>query len=570
MTLSAIANSMNLTPSQKEAFQTLSSGADVFLTGKAGSGKSYVTNLYIQACRDAGLQVVVMAPTGTAALNLSGGTTIHRVLGIHSSEVFKPKARIKSGNRVLEAADVVVVDEVSMCRVDLFDHFWAMVEMARKKGGAGQVVVVGDFHQIPPVCTGDERPLLKQYYPNAASIFPFEGHGWKSAHFKLCQLNEVVRQPDPEFVRNLNLARVGDDHCVPYFNRRAVGGWGEVPDGVIRIVAKNETADAINKKYADALVDKGYKERVYTASVDKGVAESDMRVPRENRMVVGARVMLCANLLDQNLGNGSMGVVTELHSNAVSVRFDGKSVPERIEQKAWEVKQVVAIGRKDGDEKNADRLTSEKVGSYKQIPLKLAYAITIHKSQGKSFDACAVDSRAFEPGMLYVALSRCKSYDGLYVYPKIDPSRLNASKRVIAMEKEMLAASVSETSQFSVAEHGVQGRLSFDGGSSVSDLESEERSSKILSALPKLVGEPLLAPEDDDSCEKIDGCEACKSVASFPEEEFSGAGEQEAAIDTASGNDLVSIRVPSRFSDIVQGYICALLESERERAGGSI
>lgn len=526
-----------LTPSQKRALEALASGADVFLTGKAGSGKSFVLNLFLDACEKAGLQTVAMAPTGTAALNLRNGSTMHRTLKLRG-QVFDPHSKRRLKSTVLEAADVVVVDEVSMCRLDVFDHFWAMVEAARLKGGARQVVVVGDFYQLPPVCTKHDQPALRELYPEADSWFAFSGYAWKRAAFTTCRLEEVVRQPDPVLASNLNLAREADASCIPYFNERVVSPRLAAPKDVIRLSATNAKAAAINDMRADELVSKGAIQDVYRADIEGAVNPGDMCVPERLRLVVGARVMLCANLAEQRLGNGSLGTLVKLHADSAEVLFDSKESPVTISPKTWEIKQTVVSTKPcpdDADgEKAAKRLTSDTVGSYTQLPLKLAFAITIHKAQGKTFDSCVVDTTAFEPGMLYVALSRCSTYEGLFLNEPIERYRLKANKAVLAAEAEALPAAAGEdrARQTPRSSGGVQGTLAFDGPSSLEgeDLADvlRENLSEILKELERDLPTSKQGPSANHSAEKV------------------------------------SIEVPVRLAPQVRDYIAKLVQEEGE------
>ena len=370
-----------LTSSQNQALRVLFKGEDVFLTGEAGTGKSYVLELYIKICRRAGLQVVALAPSSTAVMNLPGGTTIGRTLGI-SPKTFGPDGDSFLGDPVLEVADVVILDEISMCRVDLFDRFWAMIERAREKGGAGQVVVAGDFFQLPPVVREDEQAILRRFYPTSKKFYAFEGEGWKAANFETCVLTEAVRQSDLDFIANLSLARKGDAGCIPFFNNRVVSCFDDVPDDSIRLVGTNKAANETNDACVDGLVAAGASEQDFDAVVTKGLKSTDMCVPRRLRMVVGARVMLCADLSRLKLEIGRLGTVTELHERSVSVLFDGKRESVRIGEHTWEVEKTTvqqSAGLMIGGKR---RLTTEVIGSYTQLPLKLAFAITVHKAQG--------------------------------------------------------------------------------------------------------------------------------------------------------------------------------------------
>lgn len=338
--ISSFTNSTTLTSSQSQALLALFKGKDIFLTGEAGTGKSYILELYIKTCRRAGPQVVALASSSTAALNLSSGTTMSRTLGISSktSPGFGDDCFFDSP--VLEVADVVVLDEISTCRVDLFDRFWAMIERAREKGGAGQVVVAGDFFQLPPIVHEGEQATLRRLYPTSKKFYAFGGEGWKAADFETCVLTEAVRQSDLDFIANLSLARKGDAGCIPFFNNRNVSRFDDVPDDAIRLVGTNRAANETNDACAESLVAAGASEQDFDAVVTKGLKSTDMCVPRRLRMVVGARVMLCADLPRLELKNGRLGAVTALHERSVSVLFDGRRESARIGEHTWKVEKT--------------------------------------------------------------------------------------------------------------------------------------------------------------------------------------------------------------------------------------
>lgn len=346
-------NGERFTKGQAEAMEALLSGRNVFLSGNAGTGKSYVLNAFIEELEDQEVPYLAMAPTGIAALNLKNGTTIHRTLQIgHGLLDPNETDRRALTRKVLQKAEVVIIDEVSMCRIDLFERVMNMVLAAGKSTGKKQVVLVGDFFQLPPVVPDADRPILMSWYPG-------------------------------------------------------------------------------NEERVEELVKDGGKARTYTALSLGDVKSSDKATDDSLRLIEGARVMLLANMPDHGLSNGSLGTVVETGDETVTVEFDDCPYEVEVEPKEWKVlKSTIrdAIG-KDG--KPTQELVTDTVGSFTQIPLRLAFAITIHKSQGQTFDRCAVHTKVFGAGMLYVALSRCTTFDGLTVWPKIERSRLYANQAVI-------------------------------------------------------------------------------------------------------------------------------------------
>lgn len=203
------------TPGQAEAMDALLSGRNVFLSGNAGTGKSYVLNAFIEELEEREVPYLAMAPTGIAAQNLHNGTTIHRTLQVGFG-VLDPHDENKKTltRKVLNKAEVIIIDEVSMCRIDLFERVMNMVLAAKRVSGRKQVVLVGDFFQLPPVVTDDDRKVLMQLWPGNDDGYAFKSQLWKGMDFEPHVLTEVVRQSDPEFIGQLNRARIGDRDCI--------------------------------------------------------------------------------------------------------------------------------------------------------------------------------------------------------------------------------------------------------------------------------------------------------------------------------------------------------------------
>ena len=533
-----------MTPSQRNAMRHLLAGEDVFLTGKAGTGKSFVMNLFLAECKNRGLQTVAMAPTGTAALNLIDGSTIHRTLRIKNGVLDPCDARQSQlRSQVLAEADVVVIDEISMCRLDLFDRVMAKVRHARKKKGAKQVVVVGDFFQLPPIAIGEEGKLLKELYPAAKTFFAFNGAMWAEMGFVPCLLNEVVRQPDPELARNLNLAREGDHSCIPYFNKRAVRRVEDVPSDVLWLTSTNKFADEINSSRVEEIVKGGEAPRTFRSEEEGEVKQSDKAAPDELRIVKGARVMLAANMKDLNLGNGSMGTVTGIVPDGALVLFDGRRKEVLIEPKTWDIKKTVVSSEPDEEGRMVRRLSAETVGRYTQLPLRLGFAITIHKAQGKTFDACAVDTRTFEAGMLYVALSRCTSYENMYLWPPISAARLYSNRDVEALYDRLEDAS---------ALAAAPSAGSWASSPTLLDYQRQD-------AVDGLFGpENALGASDEAYHAQPQAADSAIVPARAPR--AASPAPAVAGRDDAQGDEMVQICVPARIADRVRGYADALLE----------
>ena len=430
------------TPDQQEAYDALLAGRDVFLTGDAGTGKSYILDAYIRHLQKARVPHLAMAPTGVAALNLPGGTTIHRSLHVPFGFVDR-EGRDEDGTprrppKALKAAEVVIIDEISMCRVDLFEFVMHMIHQAELASGKKQVVVVGDFFQLPPVVTSDDEELMMRFYPGNPMGWCFHSPWWSGRAFEPHLLTTVVRQDDPEFIANLDAARVGDKSCIGYFNRHAVSDrkYAHADEDAIFLCNTNRSADAINAEELEKLDSETV---TFSATATGKVNKGDKIAPDRLPLRVGAKVMLLVNDKDGRYVNGSQGEVTVINKNKKKVAvylFDsGEEVV--IEPYTWKIlKSTTATMRADdGTEKLI--VENEAIGTYTQFPLKLAWAITIHKSQGLTFPSLIVNTKTFMAGQLYVALSRCSTFDGLTVFPKIEPERLHASRDVVDFYAEI-------------------------------------------------------------------------------------------------------------------------------------
>lgn len=428
------------TPGQAEAMDALLSGRNVFLSGNAGTGKSYVLNAFIEELEEREVPYLAMAPTGIAAQNLHNGTTIHRTLQVGFG-VLDPHDENKKTltRKVLNKAEVIIIDEVSMCRIDLFERVMNMVLAAKRVSGRKQVVLVGDFFQLPPVVTDDDRKVLMQLWPGNDDGYAFKSPLWKGMGFEPHVLTEVVRQSDPEFIGQLNRARIGDRDCIAYFNERSISDRKRAPEDDLWLCATNRMASTINDERVGELERLGARARTYTAYSYGDVKPSDKPTDDKLRLVEGARVMLLANMPDHGLANGSLGTISEVGVDCVTVEFDDCEYPVEVSEKEWKVLKS-SVRDIIGDDGNpAQELVTDTVGAFTQIPLRLAFAITIHKSQGQTFERCAVHSKVFGAGMLYVALSRCTTFDGLTVWPKIERQRLYANESVIEFYDSLAA-----------------------------------------------------------------------------------------------------------------------------------
>lgn len=407
---------------QENAFNIMKSGKNVFLTGDAGTGKSYVLNEYIKYCESKFKNIVVTAPTGMAAINIKG-VTLHRALSIPTEPLVE---KIKELPDVLKYADVFVIDEISMCRIDLFDYIakviFIITNHRRKRGMKDiQIILTGDFFQLPPVITERDKEILEQYYGRKIKHgFAFQSQYWKNFNFINIVLKTIVRQDNLEFSRYLNMARMGNFRALKYFNDNSKKT--EIENAVF-LCGTNKMVKAKNELEYNKIDN---PEFIYEAKIEGELNESDKAVDDELKLKVGTRVMTMVNDIEERYMNGSLGTILELNDNIIVVKMDnGETVS--IHRYKWVIEEYCIV--KD----NSDNIKIEKkeIASFEQFPLKLAYAITIHKSQGQTYDAVNLSPYCWDCGQLYVALSRVRNINSLHLTQFIKNNFLISSIDVI-------------------------------------------------------------------------------------------------------------------------------------------
>lgn len=414
----------SLTPGQKKAYDYMISGENVFLTGEAGTGKSYVINAFLEEMDTQEKNVLVCAPTGIAAINVNG-VTIHR--SFQASLEPQINQRIFKVPETVREADIIIIDEISMCRVDLFDYVVRVIAKAEEEClGRKQLIVVGDFFQLPPVTMKADYEVLSKIYPDYDKGFAFESNNWNDFGFKMVELKNVMRQSDNTFINALNKVRVGNKTGLQYFNQYASS---ELIDQGIVLCATNKVADKINKEELDKLKSRA---KNFKAIVNGDVKESDKPTRDVITLKVGARVIILVNdTAAFKFQNGSLGTIVAIRDGIVEVELDQNHEIVNFGFYEWKIEDYTLVTERiDGVE--FKRIKKKQVGSFMQIPLKLAYAITIHKSQGQTYDKVNLIPYSFDCGQLYVALSRVKSIEGLCLVQKIRQEYLICNDKVKA------------------------------------------------------------------------------------------------------------------------------------------
>ena len=422
---------VELTSDQKKALALLEKGDNVFITGEAGTGKSFVLNEYLR--RNSKKNIIVCAPTGIAAINV-GGSTIHRVFNAPLG-VARPGEFNSAPSEPLINADVIVIDEISMCRFDLFEYVVRTIKKAEeirqnnaniealKEGkmprllDKKKIIVIGDFFQLAPVITPKDKEILSNYWENNSigDGFAFISPLWAELEFKNIVLKEIVRQiNENDYVENLNKIRIGDYSGIEWFNNYISM---QPISGGIYLCGTNLKADGINQKESEKL---SGKPRNYKAEIKGAVGESDKMTRDDLTLKIGMQVMTLVNDTSEGFQNGSIGKITALADDHVDVRLNnGKEVTVKAHD--WEIL---------GYEMQEENLEKVVLGNFKQIPLKIAYAITIHKSQGQTYSSVNISPDCFADGQLYVALSRAKTANGMSLEHRITRSALKTSQAV--------------------------------------------------------------------------------------------------------------------------------------------
>lgn len=380
------------------------SNQNVFLTGKAGTGKSTLLKYFRATTRK---QHALVAPTGVAAVNVQGQT-------IHSFFKFRPGItpdRVRSAgyerSKLYRNLEVLIIDEISMVRADLFDCIDRSLRLNKGRlqepFGGVQVVMVGDLFQLAPVLPDDERIHFSALYKNP---YFFGSNAYPQGKFIVKELSKIYRQSDESFIEILNAIRGGelkDDHLI-LLNQRVITDELHDEPELIHLVTTNRMAEEINRSKLSSLPG---KEKVYTGQLVGDFGERNLPTEEHLALKPGARVMLLNNDKYKRWINGDIVTILSLLSNNIRVEFDDGSFDD-VTPYIWENVRFVF----DEQEK---KIVPEITGSFTQLPVKLAWALTIHKAQGKTFNNIFVDlgAGAFAPGQVYVALSRCTTREGL-------------------------------------------------------------------------------------------------------------------------------------------------------------
>lgn len=410
---------------------------NIFLTGKAGTGKTTFLKYLKENCSK---NIVVAAPTGVAAIN-AGGVTLHSLFQL-PFHPFLPTAASKSEllgkmkfasrrQEIMRKMELLVIDEISMVRCDTMDAIDTILRSVRRRHdvpfGGVQLLCIGDLYQLPPVAKREEWSILQEYY---SSEFFFDSCVIKEQMPMLIELNKIYRQKEDSFVYLLNKVRnnqMNADDFEDLHQRFNPGFRPALEEKFITLTSHNNQADQINARELQKL---STGPVTYQAKIIDDFPESMYPAEGELILKAGAQVMFLKNdTIEKKYFNGKIGVVKSLTLDEIIVESDGFEI--NVGKETWENSRYT-LNRGDG------KLEQETLGTFTQFPLRLAWAITIHKSQGLTFEKVMIDAgAAFSSGQVYVALSRCTSLDGIVLLSKIPSAAIYSNENVINGHKTL-------------------------------------------------------------------------------------------------------------------------------------
>jgi hypothetical protein len=419
-------------------------GKNLFLTGKAGTGKTTFLKHIREQCSK---KTAVVAPTGVAAIN-AGGVTLHTFFQLplgafvpagivpdSAEQLFNNKQTLLGNLRLsqpkrelMRELELLVIDEVSMMRADILDAIDVILRHIRKKPGQPfggvQVIFIGDLFQLPPVISEKEWQFLKEHYD---SPFFFDAKVLKESQPVFLELKKIYRQNEQSFIDLLNKVRNNEleEGDLQWLNSRYQYGFQpDASEQFITLTTHNSRADAINQQALSQLTEESF----YFPAEIKGDF-SEKAFPADEQLVLkkGAQVMFIKNDKgeDRRFYNGRLGIVNEIAENNIQIRFAGEEGTLVLERETWRNIRYQYNKAKDSIEE-------EELGTFSQYPVRLAWAITIHKSQGLTFEKAIIDAgAAFAPGQVYVALSRLTNLEGMVLRSRIGQSAIQTDRRVV-------------------------------------------------------------------------------------------------------------------------------------------
>ncbi len=405
---------------------------NVFVTGRAGTGKSTLLGLLRRTTRR---NAAVVAPTGIAALNV-GGQTIHSFFKLPPKMIALNDIKKRRNHRFYKKIELLIIDEISMVRVDMIDVIDTFLRVNREDPrpfGGVQVVFFGDLFQLPPVISSAfEKQVLVQHY---TSRYFFSAHVFQSGFpMRMIELQKVFRQEERRFIRlldNIRLNQFDYDDLEELNQQVGQQDWESDGDLSITLCSINATADRINKSELDKINAPLHE---YSARVTGEFNERFCTADTHLWLKEGAQVMFLKNDTEGQYVNGTLGTIVSLEDEIIArVRIKGEYRHIAVERSEWEMLKY------EIDPGNPEKFKTKVVGTFEQYPVKLAWAITIHKSQGKTFDRVKIDlgKGAFDFGQTYVALSRCRTLEGISLIRKLEPRDVIVDPRIVEYYEDL-------------------------------------------------------------------------------------------------------------------------------------
>jgi len=411
-------------------------GCNIFLTGKAGTGK---TTFLHGIRKKTPKRLVVTAPTGVAAIN-AGGVTLHSFFQLPfgpfapgSDPLSRENHRLSKEKRnIIRSLDLLVIDEISMVRADLLDLVDTVLRRYRRFDtpfGGVQLLMIGDLHQLPPVVKETDWKILGPHYD---SPYFFSSRALRATELVTIELKHIYRQSDAAFIDLLNRVRDNrlDAQSLQLLNSRHIPDFAPGDEaGYITLSTHNQSADTLNSAKLQALAPKS---RCYEAEIEGDFPEHLYPTAHSLRLKVGAQVMFVRNdsAAEKRYFNGKIGRIVRMTDQAIEVLCPDDPEPIEVEHATWENIEYSV------DAETAE-ISQQTIGTFAQFPLKLAWAITIHKSQGLTFDKAVIDAQAaFAHGQVYVALSRCRSLEGMVLSAPLTPAAIKTDTTVNRFVRE--------------------------------------------------------------------------------------------------------------------------------------
>ena len=394
---------------------------NLFITGKAGCGKSTLLEYFRQ---NTNKNHVILAPTGVTAIKAKG-STIHKFFKFPPRFVTKEDVKVFRDRNFFSRLETLLIDESSMIRSDIFD----LIDLSLKKNrrnkkpfGGVQIILFGDLLQLSPVVSSAEKEVVEKFYPKGAYFF--NARCFHSGKFVTKELSKIFRQTDVNFINLLNKFRIAkvDSRDLSIINKRMIKENSDLPKETIILSPRNSKVDEINNSKLNELQTETY---TYTAKSSGTFKESAYPVKKELNLKVGAQIMITKNDQSepQKWVNGTLATIEYLSKDEIKIKIKDKIL--NLPRSKWESIEYRLSGNK---------INPKAIGFFVAYPIKLAWAATIHKCQGQTFDHVAIDldSGAFTHGQTYVALSRAKSIEGVHLLKEINQSDLIFDKNVFS------------------------------------------------------------------------------------------------------------------------------------------